>query len=121
MIGWKIVTEERKSPVPPYLREPSRCKTRPYYGTILLYPKGKIVRATSFCNCGYPCCRGIHFYATRAIARNMLGEYKYTITEDELGKPKYTISKLSIIKVCSVGRYVKRGKKCRAEAVKVLT
>ena len=74
--GYKSLTKDRKSPVKPSLRlcscwqEKNKEKVDlSNHGTILNYPKGKIVQAKSFCKDSlHLCCYGLHFYPTRKEA-----------------------------------------------------
>ena len=70
--GYKVTRKDRTSLVPPSCRG-WPCPETTGSGTTLLYPHGKEVVSTSFCDCRHACCSGIHyFHSMKQAAKWML-------------------------------------------------
>ena len=74
--GYKILTEDRKSPVHPYRRGApcglfsiSSHISDTWESEIRTYPQGEIVTDDSFCPCDQECCLGLHYFQELISAR----------------------------------------------------
>lgn len=102
IVGYKVLTQDRKSPIKPFHRS-----ARTYYhiskGTgITVHYKKRRIMTSRLCNCPSACCEGLHFYMHKENAT----EHAYNF----LGP--------LIIVLCYVpkgGNFVVRAKMARAD------
>ena len=107
--GYKVLTEDRLSPIPPQDRQVGH---RGSFGTTVTYPEGQLVTDESFCPCQLDCCGGLHYYPAnlRWAALNLETTSK-------------KINKILVVVRCYVpkeGTFVVRGSKARTNLLVTL-